>query len=141
LASPGFGRRFWNPKDPKAYEEQMARSVGPGWLASLPESQWEALKEHESLTDFCHMHLRMNRGLPVDLMRQKFGSSSRLVFDRSRALIAAGWVEFVGGHLRLTREGRLLSNQVFLQLTFSEDELRGLRGLESTLTFHASNPT
>jgi oxygen-independent coproporphyrinogen-3 oxidase len=118
----GFGSRFWNSKSLKAYAEQMH-------LADVPADQREILKPHESLTDFCHMHLRVLSGLSEDALRQKYGSQVWLqVRPRLERMLSFGWLDFTTGHWRLTSAGQLISNKVFEELTFSAEELnpRGL---------------
>ena len=112
-----FGTRFWNPKSLKEY----AKQVSPKFTAwtDLPAESLEGLQEHEALTDFCHMHLRMMTGLPEAALRQKFRASTLLrVWPILRQLTERGLLENVNSHWRLTGPGQLISNKVFQDLTF-----------------------
>lgn len=117
-----FGTRFWNPKSLHQYAEQVERPA-EDWSV-LPETQREQLLEHESLTDFCHMHLRTEIGLPFDALRNKFsGATVDLVLPRLNELVERGLLQTVRGGWNLTTEGQLISNKVFEKLTFSAGEL------------------
>lgn len=113
----GFGTRFWNSKSLKAYADQAL-------AADVPADQREILQAHESLTDFCHMHLRVLSGLPEDALRQKYGPEvAELVHRRLQRLRDSGLLQHQNGRWLLTRKGQLISNKVFEELTFSANEL------------------
>lgn len=65
--------------------------------------------------------LRMNDGVEVTALRQEFGAG---LVDRAMAAVGemgeAGLLEVVGGWLRLTGAGRLVSNEVFERLLVDE---------------------
>ena len=118
-----FGMRFWNPKSLKTYADQCPLK-GQSFKDVLPLDQLERLKQHEALTDFCHMHLRTLRGLPLDALHKKFGELvAQRVEKRLFALAVSGWLEKSDGFFRLTRSGQMLSNKVFEELTFLPREL------------------
>ncbi len=128
-----FGTRFWNPKSLHAYAEQVALAA-PDWKTLLPPGQREELRQHESLTDFCHMHLRMERGLSLESLRQKFPPATLTqVFPRLERLVLGGLLQIQNEGWNLTGRGQLISNKVFEELTFSaaELELGGLTVLSS----------
>lgn len=112
-----FGTRFWNPKTIPAYLEQ-AQSRGRSWIDFLGPEQVEELKEHEALTDFCHIHLRTMRGLPKDTLQRKFPIRHIEVSKIMDKLIAAGWIYDFNDRWALSEQGQVLSNQVFSALTF-----------------------
>lgn len=113
-----WGKRFWNPKSFLEYEAQLR---GNG---DLPDSQYEELKKHESLTDFCHMFLRTTQGLKVSAVRQKYGDSVGARVDKIATLLTErGLLKTKAGHLTLTSRGELVSNQVFADFLFSAEDL------------------
>lgn len=117
----GNGLRFWNPKTFDAYTQQVARQLE---LTDLPETQRETLARHEALTDYCHIHLRTHSGISVNALRHKFSAAVSLhVQDELRTLQNQGLVEESGPSWRLTKEGQILSNRVFSQLTFLAGDL------------------
>ncbi len=120
----GFGTRFWNPKALKTYALQ-APAGAEDWDTVLPADQREALLEHEALTDFCHMHLRVMAGLPQAALRQKFSERTlTYVWPRLEKLEKAGLLNRTtdAGNpgWKLTVHGQLISNRVFEELTFLE---------------------
>jgi oxygen-independent coproporphyrinogen-3 oxidase len=67
-----------------------------------------------ALEESFFLGLRMNCGLPLHAIIDRFGSESVHEFDPDIAeLTEAGLLESQGGTLRLTSRGRLLSNEVF----------------------------
>jgi oxygen-independent coproporphyrinogen-3 oxidase len=116
-----FGTRFWNPNSLKDFEKQVTVQA-LSWDDFLPNHQRERLREHESLTDFCHMHLRVLKGLPEAALRQKFQSGTlEKVFPRIRGLQENGLLRHENGAWSLTTHGQLISNKVFEELTFLAD--------------------
>ncbi len=128
FSQPGWGRRFWNPKSFPQYESQLGNPVleesSEGPWSLLPQDQREILQAHEALTDYCHISLRLKSGLSEDAVRFKWGD---LAFNSVRQKLAqledCGWVQnHREGGWQLTRQGELLSNQVFLALTYSASD-------------------
>jgi oxygen-independent coproporphyrinogen-3 oxidase len=113
-----FGTRFWNPKKLDVYAQQVSLK-GCAFSSLLPSDQWEQLKEHESLTDFCHMHLRTMRGLHESALRKKFSTAMLSgLWARLENLTREGLLQQNLGSWSLTNRGCLISNQVFERLTF-----------------------
>jgi len=115
-----FGTRFSNPKNMADYLRWVGQWMPTNSiLDGRPPQLIEELKAHESLTDFCHTSLRRIEGLCAKKLQLKYGSA---VLDRVRSRLksaiirnlvdqtACGWT--------LTDQGKDLSNQVFLDLTF-----------------------
>lgn len=126
-----WGIRFWNPPALPAYEREI-RSWNPSatwrFVKNLPENQRELLEEHQALTDFCHTSLRLVRGLDMNALRLKFGTTvenlvtrllQELEADQLVARTQIGWA--------LTAKGRVLANVVFEKLTFLEEDLTPTR--------------
>lgn len=119
-----FGTRFWNPKSLKIYDSQT-QTLAESWQESLKEDQIESLALHESLTDFCHMHLRTMAGLPQDALRKKYPSAAaEAAISRLKRLGERQLVQCVSGVWQLTSQGQLISNKVFEELCFLASELR-----------------
>ncbi len=129
-----FGTRFWNPKSLAVYAEQVDRQ-GETWDEILPEDQFEHLLAHESLTDFCHMHLRTSGGLAWAALRNKFAPEILArVTPRLEQLMREELLAYADGAWSLTPRGQLISNKVFEKLTFLAGELK-----PGTLTLEAAN--
>jgi oxygen-independent coproporphyrinogen-3 oxidase len=123
------GVRFWNPKDFKSYlaqihlMEQKESSLSFLPIDYLSSEQVEFLRPWELLTDFCHISLRLNRGLDSVALRYRFLEPAVELVSRELApLIKKQWVNWDGRYWSLTREGQKLSNQVFAETTFLEQD-------------------
>ena len=113
-----FGTRFWNTKSLNEYATQCENR-------DVALDQQERLLENESLTDFCHMHLRTMAGLPEVALRNKFAEATLAhVWPRLNELHAQGLLQTMNGSWSLTERGALISNKVFEKLTFLQDELK-----------------
>ena len=122
-----WGTRFWNLNSIHEYEKQIRSQEGQKFK-DLPQglefSQFEILEVYQSLTDFCHTFLRTSEGLNENLLRKKFSTSLvRQVQERLFPLVKKGLVKTQPQGWALTTEGKLLSNQVFLDLTFVASEI------------------
>jgi oxygen-independent coproporphyrinogen-3 oxidase len=116
-----WGRRFWNVRAIKRYEDEMTSSR-PSLLKNQPADLVEHLTRNQALSDFCHTSLRIQRGLEANALRLKFGepifkSVEKILTD----LVASGHVETTSTGWTLTAAGRLVANLVFEKLTFLED--------------------
>jgi oxygen-independent coproporphyrinogen III oxidase len=119
-----FGTRFSNYRSIRDYLDWV-KSWRPekDLTQGRPTSLVEVLKPSESLTDFCHISLRRTEGLIAESICQKYNLraldlvASRLEHSIKNDLVVRdkmGWT--------LTDRGRDLSNQVFLDLTFFEQD-------------------
>lgn len=123
-----WGLRYWNLSNINEYEKQILSFSGKTFSSpaeQLPEAQYEALDKHQSLTDFCHTSLRMLQGLDPAKLTTKFSTeTAEKVFKILRRLQDHNWLQINDkGHWSLTKEGVLISNQIFAQLTFLEGEI------------------
>lgn len=127
-----WGARFWNLSNINEYQKQIEADRGQVFdspLLHLPEAQREDLEKHQSLTDFCHTSLRMKQGLNSQTLIAKFSlPTAEKVFKILRRLREHRWIQSEGPvdsetQWSLTPEGILISNQIFAQLTFLEDEI------------------
>lgn len=126
--SGDWGLRYWNLSNINEYEKQIVTSAGLEFFnpaTHLPEAQFEKLVKHQSLTDYCHTSLRMLAGLSPEKLAFKFSlETAEKVIIILRRLQAYNWLEINDkGHWSMTKEGVLISNQIFAQLTFLDGEI------------------
>jgi oxygen-independent coproporphyrinogen III oxidase len=133
-----YGVRFHNSKSFSEYENQLkpppfqegSETAGKASIG-VPEAlsqfgfkneQWEELTLEESLTDFCHVSLRRNRGLLLEELDSKYGFEKNWAHEidlRLEGAINQGWVTRDKKGWILTPKGKLMSNQVFAKLLFT----------------------
>ncbi|MGZ3779239.1 MAG: radical SAM family heme chaperone HemW [Pseudobdellovibrionaceae bacterium] len=121
-----WGTRFWNANSIGEYQKQVLQFDKKEFLnpeSHLPETQFEILEIHQALTDFCHTSMRLMRGLNRQQLSQKFPSMSNKVETLLKGLSAKSWIQYDNGHWFLTREGLVLSNKVFQELTFLPEDI------------------
>jgi oxygen-independent coproporphyrinogen-3 oxidase len=119
------GVRFADVYSPKQYVSQ----VGEAGLQALPGTAREmidalpqvtfvdALTRELQMADTAILGLRLNEGLDVREFESRFGVAVDDVYARQiEEMRAAGFLERVGGRLRLTERGRYLANEVFVRL-------------------------
>ncbi|RYZ83247.1 MAG: hypothetical protein EOP06_20320 [Proteobacteria bacterium] len=126
--STPWGLRFWNPSNINDYQNFILSGEGrlhTSPAVDMPADQREILLKNQSLTDFCHTSMRLMRGLDPSALAAKFSeNTASRVLKIMDHLQKHGWVEVNElGHFALTKEGLILSNQIFAQLTFLEDEI------------------
>lgn len=120
-----FGLRFWNPSTMDGYFDKIIRlsrfeSLSDLFLAG-GEHEW--LKFHERLTDFCHMHLRIAQGLSIEKAQSLFSREAiDLIEVRAQELERRGLIKESSQFIQLTKQGRLLSNEVFRSFTFVAED-------------------
>lgn len=104
------GARFWNVASPLEYIQRIERGES---VVAGRETISRALEMAETLI----LGLRLNTGMSFADFYARFGEDARVryarPFDEARAL---GLLEVTDERVRLTRRGRLLSNQVFWRL-------------------------
>lgn len=121
--STEHGVRFWNVRSIQDYEKQIRSNQVITAPINLPESQFENLERHQAMTDFCHTSLRMLSGLDMNAVTKKFNSTQALkIQDRCLKMLAKGWLEKTPSGFKLTDEGVVISNQVYIELTFLKDD-------------------
>ncbi|MDZ4662566.1 MAG: radical SAM family heme chaperone HemW [Pseudomonadota bacterium] len=117
-----WGTRFWNPSSIEEYEKQVARTSAPSASIKdyLEPSQYEDLKIHEALSDYCYTFLRTARGLSEGALRCKFGDSLQsLVTDKLRLLLDRGLVSKTADTWFITSDGKMISNHIFENVHFT----------------------
>jgi oxygen-independent coproporphyrinogen-3 oxidase len=77
----------------------------------------EEISPELEMTETAMLALRLNAGLSLALFERRYGVSFEQVFGARLAPVeAAGLLERVDGVVRLSEQGRLLGNEVFLRL-------------------------
>ncbi len=116
-----WGTRFWNATSANAYKIQTQSLKN---FSDLPDTQVERLSLHESLTDYCHTHMRVLRGLKRESFFEKFGQNATFLLEnRMKELVESGLVRTTEDGYKFSPQGLPLANQVFLKLTFSREEV------------------
>ena len=120
-SQPQWGTRFWNPSSYKAYMQSIDKLQSTDQISqSFAPGQYEELTLEESITDFCHTFLRMKSGLNPDGLATKYPQEwvekATVKLDE---LVGKGLLEKDNRIYLLSREGLLLSNQVFAELLFT----------------------
>jgi len=107
------------PRSPLAltWESKMPADSAAGGAAlpdSLPRSERTIVGEREAIEETYFLGLRMNCGVELAAVEREFGSAAVDDFrDAIDELVSRGLLEVQEGWLRLTAQGRLLSNEVF----------------------------
>lgn len=122
-----WGTRYWNINNINDYQKQILAFDGQQFsspAAHLPDTQVEVLEMHQALTDFCHTSMRLMRGLNIQQLQSKFPASTcDKVAQILSKLEEKAWIQHDNGHWSLTRDGLVLSNRIFQELTFLKDDL------------------
>lgn len=119
-----WGSRFWNLNSFDLYCQQMQAETEVKNLGDFETKQIENLKKAQSLTDYCYTALRLQGGLAVENLVQKFGPSTLGLIQKSAdAALKQGHMVFENGHFKLTSSGFIISNQIFEKFAFFEDDL------------------
>jgi oxygen-independent coproporphyrinogen-3 oxidase len=109
LAAPRFGSRWNNPDLPETYLQTVGSGIAPREGLSM-------VKEREALAEKLFLGLRMLDGVDGESFRREFGVTLEEAYPTDLpGLLAEGLLEWREGHLRLTRRGIILSNQVFIR--------------------------
>ena len=93
------GNRWWNLKLPNQWRERLEKKQSPAKAR-------EVLTNEQKISEEIMLSLRLNTGLDS----RKFSSAS---IDK---LLKNDLIYFVGNNFVLTKKGRLLADQVFMQL-------------------------
>lgn len=102
-------RRWHNVDQMAVYLQMLAQGV-------LPRQEGEALSHEEFMSETVFMALRMNCGLADAAFQQRFGLTVTEAFPVAVAKCQTeGWLEYTQGYWRLTEQGRVLGNLVFME--------------------------
>ena len=103
------GERWGNERDPVRYVELLEG----GEPATTFRSE---ITPRKHLEEVIFLGLRLNAGLDLQRCRREFGFDLRDRFGPELSQLAqGGLIEIEGGRLKLTPEGRLFSNEVFVR--------------------------
>ncbi len=101
------GERYWNVLSPVEYVERIARGE------SVVAGREEISRELE-MAETMFLGLRLTTGIKLERFHARFGVQAQERWERELGEPKEiGLVEEADGCLKLTRRGRLLSNQVF----------------------------
>ncbi len=126
---PELNLRFWNPKSIGEFRKLISNNnielMNLNCIENhLDKSNYELLKPHEIMTDFCHIHLRTLKGLPKEALRNRFNPKQNiLIHDRLIGLERKGLIKQSNSSWFLSKQGLLVSNLVFKDLFFSYSDL------------------
>jgi oxygen-independent coproporphyrinogen-3 oxidase len=114
------GQRFAVVRSPGAYIRAVPEGERREATAAERMTQvasWEAPDGATERADAAMLALRLTRGLHHDRFGRRFGARpDRLFAETFRECAALGLVESGAGVTRLTRRGRLFSNEVFVRI-------------------------
>jgi oxygen-independent coproporphyrinogen-3 oxidase len=118
-----LGRRFAMVRAPGAYIKGVAASDDGSAPPSAPLAGLACVVDEQVLdlrtdaSDTAILGLRLNAGVDLPAFAQRYGFTlTAAAGPQLQELTGFGLLEQVGGSLRLTARGRLLSNEVFLRL-------------------------
>ncbi len=109
------GQRYSNVLAPSAFIERLNAGSSTDFPLSPALQQATTIERDDEIGETMMMGLRLtDEGVALETFASRFGQSLDERFGREiRRLTSRGLVEVVDGRLRLTRDGRLLGNQVF----------------------------
>ena len=82
----------------------------------LPQKEQEVLTKQQAMEETIFMGLRMNAGVDLEAFYRRYGEDARKVFAEAITTCQKnGWLELTKNRLRLTSEGRVLGNLVFVE--------------------------
>ena len=115
-----FGVRFANVNPPRTYIGRVGAWQADGPLdtntiaTAAAMGLCEPVSRHDAMAETMMMGLRLNAGVADASFRERFGEGIADAFPGPAAeCVDLGLLEWVGGSLRLTEQGRLLGNEAF----------------------------
>ncbi|TQR19269.1 radical SAM family heme chaperone HemW [Psychrobacillus vulpis] len=79
-----------------------------------PFMMQKEVTETEKMEEEMFLGLRKNAGVPMDVFYNKYGQSLQNVYGKElKELVEKEWIEMNNNHVRLTRRGRFVGNEVF----------------------------
>ena len=100
--------RFWNYSDMLDYEDKINQNI-------LAVEGFEILDLEEKVFERLILSLRLNEGLSIEKFKNEFGMAQYLIIEPMvDKNIKKGLLEVIDGILKFTKEGRDLSNQVYI---------------------------
>lgn len=120
LLTGGDAVRFANTSDLDAYLGKAAPVVAfslPSGMQPAADSSADIIGMGQAFEESLFLGLRLNEGVPLDRLRTQFGEA--MLQEAMPALLEvyeAGLLEFTADRVRLTAQGRMVSNEVFSRL-------------------------
>lgn len=122
-----FGVRFANINPPRVYIERVnawtaGSPLDPDAIAAAAAIGYcEPVSRHDAMAETMMMGLRLNAGVSDAAFRERFGEGITDAFPGPTAeCIELGLLEWAGGALRLTEDGRLLGNEAFSRFVVAQ---------------------
>ncbi len=101
------GERYWNILSPIEYIQRVSRNASP-------VAERERISRELEMAETMILGLRLGEGIAFRRFAERFGEDARDKYaEQLRQVAELGLVEFQEDRVRLTRRGRLLSNEVF----------------------------
>ncbi len=101
------GERYWNVLSPVEYAERVRRG-----MSTVTER--EVIARELEMAETMILGLRLAEGVAFRRFRERFGEDARVKYAAPlRQAAELGLIEVLEDRVRLTRPGRLLSNEVF----------------------------
>jgi oxygen-independent coproporphyrinogen-3 oxidase len=113
------GKRFWNIKSPPDYIRRLTADTGARWpFDEMPTvEEWRATEAKDEAAETAILKLRLDEGLAIADIGSRFGEAeARRQAAVLRGFVGHGLVTESDGFFRLTSQGRLLSNEIFVKL-------------------------
>ncbi len=110
VSSDGFsswGVRWSNLRNPDLYAKMVLEGETP--LAFR-----ESLKKEEAIEDKVLMGLRLQEGISLANLKERFGA--KLCSDRLNSLLDRGFIEFSDNSICLSKKGILVSNELIMRV-------------------------
>lgn len=119
-----WGSRFWNVNPFELYSQQMNSENPLQGLENYNPQQIEHLEKHQALTDYCYTSLRLQSGLSVEKVAEKFGTHTLdLIHKIAAPMLEKKLLSLVNNHYVLSNTGVVISNQIFEKFTFLKEDL------------------
>ncbi len=113
------GKRFWNIKSPADYVRRLTIDTGARWpFDEMPTvEEWRETDPKEEASETSILKLRLDEGLAIADVESRFGEAeAQRQTNVLRGFATHSLVAESGGVFRLTSQGRLLSNEIFVKL-------------------------
>lgn len=110
ISTPGWGRRWWNAREPEQYMERVESS-------GMAVEGSETLKMEEASAESLMLGLRMlTKGIVRSEFKKRFNMLPEKIFKKLIEFEAEGWIKSTTESIILTPKGALISNELFLNM-------------------------
>lgn len=102
-------KRYWNIPDVNVYINKVKKD-------GIATSGYELLSKREILTEVIMLGLRTINGIDIDKLNLRFNINFLEIYKKTISRLRdAGLIELVNNHIKLTKNGILLMNEVILE--------------------------